>query len=101
MAVACKECGNAVDENAPTCPQCGTPWPGRRAAASYATAGPARQGGGVVITGVDIPFGDLVTLIIKVILASIPAYIILMIIMLIIMAIFGGIFGGMMGGLMH
>lgn len=101
MAVACKECGNAVDENAPTCPHCGTPWPGRRAAASHASAAPARQGGGVVITGVDIPFGDLVVLIIKVMFASIPAYLILFVIFSIIGVVFGGLFAAMLGGLTH
>jgi hypothetical protein len=56
----------------------------------------------VVITGVDIPFGELVMLILKVMLASIPAYIVLVIIFVIFAAIFGGIFGGMiaaMGGM--
>jgi len=51
--------------------------------------------GRVVVSGVDIPFGDLVTLILKVMLASIPAYII----MLILFSILFGIFGGMLMGL--
>ena len=55
--------------------------------------------GRVVITGVQIPFGDLVVLIIKLVLASIPAYIILFIVFGILAAVFGGIFGGLMGGL--
>jgi hypothetical protein len=50
----------------------------------------------VVVTGVDIPFGDLVVLIIKFVLASIPAYIILFIFLMIISAIFGGLFAGLM-----
>lgn len=53
--------------------------------------------GRVVITGVQIPFGDLVVLIIKLVLASIPAYIILFIIFLILGTIFGGLFAGLMG----
>ena len=53
--------------------------------------------GRVVITGVQIPFGDMVMLIIKLVLASIPAYIILFVIFLILGAIFGGMFAGMMG----
>lgn len=55
--------------------------------------------GRVVITGVDIPFGELVVLIIKFVLASIPAYIILFILFMILGAIFGGIFAGMMGAI--
>ena len=51
----------------------------------------------VVVTGVEIPFGEMVMLILKIVLASIPAYIILFIIFGIIGAIFGGIFSGMMG----
>lgn len=53
----------------------------------------------VVITGVDIPFGEMVMLILKVMLASIPAYIILVIVFVTLAAIFGGIFGGMMGAM--
>ena len=53
--------------------------------------------GRVVITGVQIPFGELVVLILKLVLASIPAYIILFIIIAIVGAIFGGIFAGMTG----
>lgn len=51
----------------------------------------------VVITGVQIPFGELVLLILKFVLASIPAYIILFILFAIVGTIFGGIFAGMMG----
>lgn len=54
--------------------------------------------GRVVITGVQIPFGEMVMLIIKMVLASIPAYIILFIIFLILGTIFGGMFAAMMGG---
>ena len=54
--------------------------------------------GQVVITGVQIPFGDLVVLIIKVVLASSPAYIILFILFAILGGICGGIVGGLMGG---
>ena len=56
--------------------------------------------GRVVITGVQIPFGDLVMLILKLVLASIPAYIILFIIFAIVGTIFGGIFAGMMRAFM-
>lgn len=56
----------------------------------------------VVITGVDMSFGDLVVFILKVMLASIPAYIILFIIFGILAAVFGGLFAGLIGlGGMH
>ena len=55
--------------------------------------------GGVRITGIDIGIGDLIVLMIKVAIASIPAGIIIMIVFGIIGAIFGGIFAGLMGGL--
>lgn len=61
-------------------------------AAGY-PAGPGR----VVVTGVDIPFGELVMLILKVMVASIPAYIILFIFAIIFSVIFGGIFAGLIG----
>jgi hypothetical protein len=53
--------------------------------------------GRVVITGVQIPFGEMVMLIIKIVLASIPAYIILFILFLILGAIFGGVFAALFG----
>ena len=52
--------------------------------------------GRVVITGVQIPFGDMVVLILKLVLASIPAYLILFILSVFVAGIFGGIFAGMM-----
>jgi hypothetical protein len=62
-------------------------------------------GGGpnrVVITGVEMSFGDLVVFILKVMLASIPAYIILFIIFSILFAVFGSVLAGLVGmGGMH
>ncbi|HEX8209717.1 MAG TPA: hypothetical protein VF584_05980 [Longimicrobium sp.] len=55
--------------------------------------------GGVRITGIDIGIGELIVLMIKVAIASIPAGIIIMVVFAIIGAIFGGIFAGLMGGL--
>lgn len=55
--------------------------------------------GGVRITGIDIGIGDLIILMIKVAIASIPATIILMIVFGIIGAVFGGNLAGIMGGL--
>jgi len=55
----------------------------------------------VVITGVNIPFGELVVLILKVMLASIPAYIILFLIFAFLTAVFGGLFAGLVGMGMH
>ncbi len=55
------------------------------------------NGGRVVITGVQIPFGDMVVLILKFVLASIPAYIVIFIFIGILSAIFGGLLTGLMG----
>jgi uncharacterized membrane protein YvbJ len=96
MAVACRQCGNSVDENAAVCPHCGVQWPGRRGAESYAGGAVAGRNG-VVITDIDIPFGRMVGLILKVMFASIPAYIILFIIFAIISAVFSGLIMGMIG----
>jgi|GEM_PF-2962634 len=98
MAVPCRHCGTRVDEGAAVCPSCGTPNPaGRSSGAVFATtAGPSQ----VIIRGVDIPFGDLVVLIIKVVLAAIPAYIIIFILLAILGSIFGGLFAAVLGGLL-
>ncbi|CAA9368877.1 MAG: hypothetical protein AVDCRST_MAG89-4375 [uncultured Gemmatimonadetes bacterium] len=104
MTVPCRQCSTPVDPSAAVCPVCGAANPGQRhgpppgpggASASYATV--QRTGGEhVVITGVDIPFGRMVMLILKVMIASIPAYILLMIIFFMIFALVGGIAGVMM-----
>jgi hypothetical protein len=96
-----------VDPSAAVCPVCGAANPGQRhgpppgpAAASYASVqrtGPEQ----VVITGVDIPFGRMVMLILKVMIASIPAYILLMIIFLLIFGVLGGMLGIMAPGLLR
>ena len=53
--------------------------------------------GGTRITGVDIGIGDLIVLMIKIAIASIPATIIIMIVFGILGAIFGGIFAALIG----
>ena len=60
---------------------------------TYARAGENR----VVVTGIDMSFGDLVVFILKVMLAAIPAYILLFIIFAILTAVFGGLFAGLLG----
>lgn len=97
MSVPCRQCGTLVDQGAAACPRCGTPNPaGRPSNAGFVPAGPSQ----IVIRGVDIPFGDLVVLIIKIVLASIPAYIILLVILAIAGTIFGGLFAAVLGGLL-
>ena len=58
-----------------------------------------------VLTDVDIPFGRLVVILLKTMIASIPAlicfYIFLAIIGLIFMLVFGGLFAGLSSGLQH
>ena len=51
----------------------------------------------VVITGVDMDFGQLVVFILKVMLASIPAYIILILFFAMLAGIFGGVLAGLAG----
>ena len=92
--VPCRKCGNPVDHDAVICPKCSAVHPAQRAPETSAgvrvqPAGPGR----VVIAGVDIPFGELVMLMIKVVLASIPAYIILMAISFFMFAVFGVMLG--------
>lgn len=53
----------------------------------------------VVVTGVDIPFGSLVTLLIKISLASIPAAIILSLLGLVIAVLISFVFSGLGLGL--
>ena len=53
----------------------------------------------VVVTGVDIPFGSLVTLLIKISLASIPAAIILSLLGLVIAVLISFVFSGFGMGL--
>jgi hypothetical protein len=51
----------------------------------------------VVIIGVQIPFGEMVVLILKLVAASIPVYLILVAIGFMLAMVFGGIFAAMMG----
>ncbi len=46
----------------------------------------------IVISGIDIPFLDLVFLLVKIVLASIPAMIIVYFIFALLATLFGGIF---------
>ncbi len=49
----------------------------------------------VILKGVNIPFWDLVQLLVKVVLASIPAAIIIGIITSVVMSVFGGVIAGL------
>lgn len=71
LETSCESCGQVVGEDDRFCLSCGT----RRRGPAVA-APPAVQN--VRITGVDIPFGDLVTLLVWLALASIPAALILL-----------------------
>jgi len=46
----------------------------------------------VIISGIDIPFMDLVVLLIKLALAAIPAIVVIMVVMSFISTLFGGMF---------
>ncbi|WP_181707352.1 hypothetical protein [Chthonobacter rhizosphaerae] len=55
----------------------------------------------IVITDVDIPFGRLILILLKIALASIPAAIILAILVNVVVGLVFLLFGGMMSGSMH
>jgi hypothetical protein len=48
----------------------------------------------VTISNIDIPFGRMVAIILKWMLASIPAAILMWLVMMAIMLVFGGMFAG-------
>ncbi len=50
---------------------------------------------GVTINDIDIPFGRLVMIFIKFVLAAIPAYFVVFLIIVLTMGLFGLVFGGM------
>lgn len=106
MTVPCRQCNTPVDANAGICPVCGAanpgqahgPPPGASSAGAGARATFERTGADhVVIKGVDIPFSEMVMLIMKVMLAAIPAYLILLIISLVLFGMMGACFGGLAG----
>lgn len=103
MNVPCRQCNTPVDEHAAICPVCGAANPAQRHGPppGSATMQTTAVNGGVVIRDIDIPFGRLVMLIIKVMVASIPAYIILTVVFLIFFGVLGGIFGALMPGLLN
>lgn len=72
--ITCTECGKEKSEWAAACPGCGF------------QKNPTR----VIVTDLDIGFGNLVGLLVKLVLAAIPAIIILVFIAGIIAAIFSG-----------
>lgn len=97
--VPCRSCGMPVAPDAPVCPHCGASYPGRAAppvmaappAATHVVhAGPTP----VVLTGLHIPFGNLVLLIIKVMLAAIPAYLLVLALFLLVSSLIHGFYGG-------
>jgi len=69
-----------------------SPLPGVKLAASGPEAAPG-QPQQVVITGIEMRFIDIVILIVKIALASVPAMILIWILMAIISLIFGALFG--------
>lgn len=101
MAVPCRQCETPVDENAAICPTCGATNPAARVGAPSAAGVAYGRGAGpgeVVITGVNIPFGEMVVLIIKIMFAAIPAYIIMFVIFMVLFGLLGAIFGAFMPG---
>lgn len=56
-----------------------------------------QDGTRVVVTDVQMPFGSMVTFMVKWTIASIPAMIILVVIGAIVTVVLGGVFGGILG----
>lgn len=75
MTWVCQICGVPVSDGA-TCPKCGTSDP----SPTPPPVKKATPSNHVVITGINIPFVSLVSLMVKLALASIPAGLILIII---------------------
>ena len=98
MNVPCRQCNTPVDENAAICPVCGASNPAQRFGPppGSATMQTTAVNGGVVIRDIDIPFGRLVVLILKIMAASIPAYLIILVIMFMLLGIFAGAMAAMM-----
>lgn len=94
----CSSCGETLDERAIDCPACGTAVAHTmRGAVKAPAADPAllvaerADASGVVIRGLDVPFGDLVFLLVKLAIAAIPAAIIVTLIMAVVWGVLGGI----------
>ncbi|HEX8393218.1 MAG TPA: hypothetical protein VF665_12810 [Longimicrobium sp.] len=98
MNVPCRQCSTPVDENAAICPVCGASNPAQRYGPAPGAGSMQMTGGytGVTVRDIDIPFGRLVMLILKFMVAAIPAYLILTIIMFMIFAVFAGAMAAMM-----
>ncbi len=91
VRMLCPNCSRRIELPAGStqayCPDCGASL--RGGSASGATRN------GVEITGVSIPFWDLVTLMVKLAFAAIPAAIAIGLIWLLVFFVFGTLFGGL------
>lgn len=98
--ISCPNCAASVSGSAVACPKCGVPLtPAPPNAEELRAARVAAQGyvQKVVVTDIDVSFGQLVFLMIKITFAAIPAAIIVGF----IVAIMGAVFGGLLAGLKH
>lgn len=104
ILVTCSRCGDLYSNGSAACPTCQTPRTGTEVvtirgndgspAGAIATPGAAQS---VVVTDFDMPFGSMVTFMVKWAIAAIPAVIILFLLGMMLGVVFGGIFGGLMG----
>lgn len=102
MRVPCKNCGALIEKNAATCPACRRVTQVNEPDVLPRTPVAAMAvGDRIVITGVDIPFGELIALILKVMLACGIASIIMIMVVGVIEGIFGVALGGLLRGILR
>lgn len=102
ILVTCSRCGDLYSNGGAACPTCQTPRSGTEivtirgndgAAPGAASSGLPQH---VVVTDFDMPFGSMVTFMVKWAIAAIPAVIILFIVFAIAGAMLGGMFAGLL-----
>ena len=98
--IVCPKCGTRYDSDLTGCGHCGAAKPTNpMLVARTSPALPSAQPSGVVIVGVDIPFGKLVGNLVLLTLAAIPAAIIAAFILALGSALLAGVVGGLVRGL--
>jgi RNA polymerase subunit RPABC4/transcription elongation factor Spt4 len=93
----CSRCGDLMSETTSACPTCGT----RRSGAEAVVVRPSASSElstmtAVVIKDFDMPFGSMVSFMVKWAIAAIPAVIILFVIFGFLGAIMGGFFASLL-----
>lgn len=105
--ISCPGCSNQISSEAPACPQCGRtmrseppappnqPQPMAEQRQVVSSPVPVR----VIVTDIDVSFGQLMWIMIKITFAAIPAAIIIAVIGGLVALVFGLLFGGLAAAL--